>query len=98
MARRFGGKYSPDGKPAGAQERRSQAGPQVAGSGARVKLLYVPAIILAATSLNAGPVTLVIALVGAAVLTLAAWLLQDWVPDKRFAFSGMTRPGLSLSA
>lgn len=77
MARRFGGKYSPDGKPPGPEQRRSQARTGGAGSGVRVKLLYVPAIILAATSLNAGPVTLVIALAGAAVLTLAAWLLQE---------------------
>jgi len=77
MARRFGGKFSPDGKPSEGQQSAVQRDPKTTGSGGRVKLLYVPAVILAATSLNEGPLTLVIALVGAAVLTLAAWLLQE---------------------
>lgn len=73
MAKRFGGKYSPDGQQGGATPRAAV----VARADSRVKLLYVPAIVLAATSLNDGPATLVTALVGAAVLTLAAWLLQE---------------------
>ncbi|PJI85015.1 5-bromo-4-chloroindolyl phosphate hydrolysis protein [Yoonia maricola] len=77
MAKRFGGKFSPDGQPSSGPRDTVQIDQRVAVSGGRVKLLYVPAIILAATSLNEGPVTLVTALVGAAILTLAAWLLQE---------------------
>jgi hypothetical protein len=77
MAKRFGGKFSPDGQQS-AGKRKNAPRPHVAmGTGGRVKLLYVPAVILAATSLNDGPVILLTALVGAAVLTLAAWLLQE---------------------
>ena len=78
MAKRFGGKFSPDGQePSSGPRDTVQAKQPIAVSGWRVKLLYAPAILLAATSLNDGPVTLVTALVGAAVLTLAAWLLQE---------------------
>jgi len=77
MAKRFGGKFSPDGQPATGPRDTVQSDRQIAVSGGRVKLLYMPAIVLAATSLNDGPVTLVTALVGAATLTLAAWLLQE---------------------
>ena len=77
MAKRFGGKFSPDGQASSGPRDTVQSDRQIAVSGGRVKLLYVPAIVLAATSLNAGPITLVTALVGAAVLTLAAWLLQE---------------------
>lgn len=77
MAKRFGGKFSPDGQAAKGPRDAVQSHRQIAVSSSRVKLLYVPAIILAATSLNEGPVTLVTALVGAAILTLAAWLLQE---------------------
>ena len=77
MAKRFGGKFSPDGQASSGPRDTAQSDRQIAVSGGRVKLLYVPAIVLAATSLNAGPITLVTALVGAAVLTLAAWLLQE---------------------
>ncbi|MCK0096408.1 5-bromo-4-chloroindolyl phosphate hydrolysis family protein [Yoonia sp. F2084L] len=77
MAKRFGGKYSPDGQAPKGPRDSVQSDRQIAVSSGRVKLLYVPAVVLAATSLNEGPVTLVTALVGAAVLTLAAWLLQE---------------------
>ncbi|EBA12503.1 5-bromo-4-chloroindolyl phosphate hydrolysis family protein [Roseobacter sp. CCS2] len=77
MAKRFGGKYSPDGQATTGPRDTVQSDQRVAVSSGRVKLLYVPAIILAATSLNEGAVTLVTALVGAGILTLAAWLLQE---------------------
>lgn len=77
MAKRFGGKYSPDGQTSSQPRETVQAGARVTVRDGRVKLLYVPAVVLAATSLNQGPVMLVTALVGAAVLTLAAWLLQE---------------------
>ena len=77
MAKRFGGKFSPDGQASSEPRAKMQNDRQLAVSSGRVKLLYIPAIVLAATSLNDGPITLVTALVGAAVLTLAAWLLQE---------------------
>ncbi len=77
MAKRFGGKYSPEGQTSSQPRETVQAGARVTVRDGRVKLLYVPAVVLAATSLNQGPVMLVTALVGAAVLTLAAWLLQE---------------------
>lgn len=76
MAKRFGGKYSPDGQASGPRETVLDAR-QIAAAGSPARLLYVPGIVLAVMSLNDGPVTLVTALVGAAVLTLAAYLLQE---------------------
>ncbi len=73
MAKRFGGKYSPDGEGGSP----SAAPVAVARPGAKSNLLFVPAIILVFTSLNEGPQTLVTALIGGAVLTLAAWMLRE---------------------
>ncbi|WP_373635283.1 5-bromo-4-chloroindolyl phosphate hydrolysis family protein [Yoonia sp. SS1-5] len=74
MAKRFGGKYSPDGQASGSS---ASAAPVVVAPGAHSNLLFVPAVILVFTSLNEAPQTLVIGLIGAAVLTLAAWLLRE---------------------
>lgn len=77
MAKRFGGEFSPDGKNSGAdpskpvRARRSPAG--------RTQILYLPAIVLAATSLNDGPVALITGLVGGATLALAAYLLHEGI-------------------
>lgn len=81
MAERFGGKYSPgDGskgptpdaiRDAVAEDR------QVDAAGARANLLFLPPILIAVLSLNAGPVALAVGLIAAGVLTLAAWLLRD---------------------
>jgi len=70
MAQRFGGKFSPDA--AG-----DDAEVPVNRPGFKSNLLFIPAIILVFTSLNEGPVTLIMALVGGAILTLAAWLLRE---------------------
>ena len=77
MAKRFGGKYSPDGQSAAPRDK-VQATQPVAG-GAAIKLLYLPPILLAFTSLNNGAATLLLALIGAAILTLAAWMLGEGV-------------------
>jgi hypothetical protein len=76
MAKRFGGKHSPNGTNDAPREavidvRQARAAKSPA------RLLFVPAIILVVTSLNDGPTTLVTALIGGAILTLAAWLLQE---------------------
>ena len=76
MAKRFGGKYSPGSEqgrpdPAPLDDARLDAG------GARANIMFLPPVVLAATSLNSGPVILVAALIGAAVLALAAWLTRE---------------------
>jgi len=76
MAKRFGGKFSPDGQATGPREAVVDER-QIRSAGSRAKPLYIPAVILVATSLNDCPVALVTALVGGAVLTMAAWLLQE---------------------
>lgn len=76
MARRFGGKYSPDGQSTGPRDTPIDQN-RVEAAGSPARLLYLPAVLLLFTSLNDGPVTLVTALVGAGVLTLAAWMLQE---------------------
>ncbi len=79
MAKRFGGKYSPDGAsdvdapdPRGAYE-----GAQVDPAGARTNILFIPAIVLVFMSLNDGAVGMALGLVAAGTLTLAAWLLRE---------------------
>jgi hypothetical protein len=81
MSDRFGGKYSPDAAPKGpsadavrqaaAEDRRVDA------AGARANLLFVPAVLVAVLSLNAGPAGLVAGLLSGGVLALAAWILRE---------------------
>lgn len=75
MAREFGGKYSPAGK--GAAEGPAADPRVVDAAGARANILFIPGIVLAATSLNHGPDMLILGLAGAGILTLAAWLLRE---------------------
>ncbi len=77
MAKRFGGKYSPDGQNSAPRGTVTVSG--VKTGGLALKLLYLPPILLAFTSLNNGAATLLIALIGAGILTLAAWLLGEGV-------------------
>lgn len=79
MAKKFGGKFSPDGNTQGGSTIREADVDEriVDAAGARATVLFVPAIVLLFTSINDGPVTLAIGAVGAAILTLAAWLLRD---------------------
>lgn len=79
MARRFGGKYSPDGQTTAGDAPREQVLDQRAihAAGSRGRMLYLPPLVLAVTSLNDGPTALITGLIGGAVLTLAAWLLQE---------------------
>lgn len=77
MARRFGGKYSPDGGPVeDPADRPAYDRASVDPVGARANLLFVPAIPLVFFSLNDGAVGLVLGLVAAGVLTVAAVLLR----------------------
>lgn len=75
MAQKFGGKYSPNGgtgSDAGSFDER-----RVDGAGARANILFLPAVILLFTSITADATVLGLALLGAAVLTLAAWMLRE---------------------
>lgn len=81
MAKRFGGKYSPDGT-TGGDTARAVAEANVDArimdaAGRRAGPLFVPGAVLAFLSVGSAPQTLALALIGAAVLTLAAWLLRD---------------------
>ena len=75
MARRFGGKHSPGGPGDNAQAPAPDI--RVDAAGARANLLFLPPVILVFTVLNDGPTALLTGLVGAGVLTLAAWLLRE---------------------
>jgi hypothetical protein len=81
MAKRFGGKFSPDatetGDPTETPPRAQFGGAQIDPVGMRANLLFVPAIPLVFLSLNDGAVGLSMALLGAMLLTLAAWLLRE---------------------
>ncbi|MBB3993467.1 hypothetical protein GGR95_001095 [Sulfitobacter undariae] len=77
MAKQFGGKYSPDAN--GTQNpsdspraRRIDVDP----AGGRSNVLFIPAVVLVATNISGGALSLLPALVGAVSLTLAAWLLR----------------------
>jgi hypothetical protein len=79
MAKKFGGTFSPSGTAQGPDAIREEAIDDrvVDAAGARANVLFVPAIVLVFTSLNDGPFVLALAVAGAAILTLAAWLLRD---------------------
>ncbi|MBK0326749.1 5-bromo-4-chloroindolyl phosphate hydrolysis family protein [Rhodobacteraceae bacterium F11138] len=79
MAKRFGGKYSPDGPSddTPAEPRGAYEGARVDPAGARSNILFIPAIPLLFMSLNDGAVGMATGLVAAGTLTLAAWLLRE---------------------
>ncbi|PUB18630.1 5-bromo-4-chloroindolyl phosphate hydrolysis family protein [Yoonia sediminilitoris] len=74
MAKRYGGRFSPDGQDT-AQEQPKAA--EIRAPGMKSNLLFVPAVILVFTSLNETPQDLVLGLVAAGALTFAAWLLRE---------------------
>ena len=74
MAKRYGGKFSPDGQaPSDTPLERVEVSPV----GGRANVLFIPAIPLVATSFNDGALSLTAALIGAGLWTLAAWLLRE---------------------
>ena len=73
MAKRFGGKFSPGGS----QARGGVPAKEVQSSGLSATLLFIPAVILIFTSLNDGPVKLILGLIGGGLLACAAWLLRE---------------------
>ena len=79
MAKKFGGKFSPDGNVQGGDAIREAAVDDrvVDAAGARANILFVPAIVLVAMSFGNGPFLLALGLIAAGGLTLAAWLLRE---------------------
>jgi len=75
VAQRFGGKYSPDGTNGDAPRpvRRVEVDP----AGGRSNVMFVPAIVLVATTLSDGALPMTLGLAGAGVWTLSAWLLRE---------------------
>ena len=77
MAKKFGGKYSPDGAAPNAVREAVIDDRKVDAAGAKANVLFAPAIVLIALSLNEGAIGLFQGIVGAMLLTLAAWLTRD---------------------
>ncbi len=79
MAKRFGGKFSPDGSEPDTPPpaRGLFDGARVDPVGMRAHLLFVPPVVLVVTSLFDGAIGLTMGLVAAGLLILAAWLLRQ---------------------
>ncbi|MEX0367323.1 MAG: 5-bromo-4-chloroindolyl phosphate hydrolysis family protein [Ruegeria sp.] len=78
MAKRYGGKFSPDGSDTPEQPERSQFdGARVDPVGARANVMFAPAIPLVFLSLNDGAIGMTLGLVAAGLLTGAAYLLRE---------------------
>ncbi|MEO0938000.1 MAG: 5-bromo-4-chloroindolyl phosphate hydrolysis family protein [Pseudomonadota bacterium] len=75
MAKRFGGKYSPDGQME-THQPGAYDGAQVDPVGFRANAMFLPPVVLAALSINDGALGLAAGLGGAGLLTLGAWLLR----------------------
>lgn len=76
MAKRYGGKYSPDGGEPVVHEEGQFERARVHPVGARANILFLPAIPLVFTTLNKGAIAMSFGLVGAGLLALAAFLLR----------------------
>ena len=77
MARKFGGKYSPDASSHDLKVDIEYRGPSVDPAGAKSNVMFIPAIVVAATSLGGGAIHMAMGLGAAALWTLGAWLLRD---------------------
>ncbi|QFT57306.1 hypothetical protein FIU94_00600 [Sulfitobacter sp. THAF37] len=77
MARRFGGKYSPDGSANVGTPSATRARVTVDPVGGRANLMFLPPVVLLATTLVGGAASLTLGLAGAGALALGAWLLRE---------------------
>ncbi|MGH1413953.1 MAG: 5-bromo-4-chloroindolyl phosphate hydrolysis family protein [Pelagimonas sp.] len=81
MAQRFGGQFSPDDNSDDPIDTAPRSGAyhkaQVNPVGARSNVMFLPPIVLAATSINDGAIGMAVGLAGAGVLILGAWLLRE---------------------
>lgn len=75
MAQRYGGKFSPGGSQTQQPKRRRNL--RVDPAGARSNVIFIPSIVLLATTLTDGAVVMTMGLTGAALWTLSAWLLRE---------------------
>ncbi|MGJ8625802.1 MAG: 5-bromo-4-chloroindolyl phosphate hydrolysis family protein [Sulfitobacter sp.] len=75
MAKRFGGKYSPDGDDTPQIQHAERV--KVDPVGGRANIMFVPPVVLLATTLGGGAQSLTFGLIGAGALTIGAWLLRD---------------------
>ena len=62
MARKFGGKYSPDASSHDLKVDIEYRGPSVDPAGAKSNVMFIPAIVVAATSLGGGAIHMAIVL------------------------------------
>ena len=111
MAKKFGGKFSPDGS--GASDLVTDDR-EVDASAGRIGVLFPPAIVLVATTFLDGPVSLIVGLLGAATLVASAWLLGEGLRaeaaynarkvarrpaiPRKFMASAMTGVGVALAS
>ncbi|KIC16860.1 5-bromo-4-chloroindolyl phosphate hydrolysis family protein [Leisingera sp. ANG-DT] len=79
MAQRYGGKFSPDGKPSPQDKPAQQSfrNAQVDPVGMRANLMFLPPAILTLLSLNDGATGLALGLIGAGLWTGGAFLLRE---------------------
>lgn len=78
MAKRYGGKYSPDGSSStSGSENSGFQGARVTPVGARSNVMFVPAIVLAFTSLRGGATDFALGLGAAAIWVFGAFLLRE---------------------
>ncbi len=77
MAKKYGGKFSPDGSAQSAVREAVVDARKVDAAGAKANVLFIPGVVLAFLSLNEGAIGLITGLGGAVLLTLAAWLTRD---------------------
>ena len=73
MAKRYGGKFSPEDDAPVKPGKRLTVKP----AGGRANVLFGPAVVLVATTLTKGGVAMALGLVGAGALALSAWLLRE---------------------
>ena len=78
MAQRYGGQYSPEGNDqTDTAPRNNFSGQKPDPAGARSNVLFVPAIILVATTFSDGAIPMATGLIGAGCMLLGAWLLRS---------------------
>ena len=80
MARKYGGKFSPDSSDAQGPDQTDAVlyrGAQVDPAGARANLMFLPAALVLFTSLMSGAAGLALGVASAGVLALSAWMLRN---------------------
>jgi len=85
MAQRYGGKFSPDDAPdlpsvgasADGVTPKKRLRVEVDAAGGRSNLLFIPAIVLVATTFSDGAIAMIAGLMGAVSLTMGAWMLRS---------------------